>query len=75
MPHLIIKTTLILQISGGQNNIQWALPSIKHEKNNEQKSIKKILISMSIFYITYNSNRNYSAILATLQITLYALGI
>jgi hypothetical protein len=32
------ETTLILQISGGQNNIQWALPSIKHEK----KSIKKI---------------------------------
>ena len=36
------EKTLILQISGGQNNIQWALPSIKHEKNNEKKSIKKI---------------------------------
>jgi hypothetical protein len=36
------ETTLILQISGGQSNIQWALPSIKHEKNNEKISIKKI---------------------------------
>jgi hypothetical protein len=44
-----VACVILLQISGGQNNIQWALPSIKHEKNNAKRSLRKFKFPCSFF--------------------------
>jgi hypothetical protein len=45
------------------------------ETGNSVLLVTNLYPELSVFTLTQSLNRNYSAILATLQITLYALGI
>ena len=45
------------------------------ETGNSVLLVTNLYPELSVFTLTQSLNRNYSAILATLQITLYALGV
>jgi hypothetical protein len=49
------KTTLILQISGGQNNIQWALPVLNMKAT--ELLCKKAKNALFCIYKTLNSDK------------------